>query len=208
MYTISCYSHCYLHPAKNRCFPGGVGNWLGACQRHGQGGRQSDLPIDGWMVTVEASNILHWCVFSLLIYIHCIYIYIWNVYETIWICNMLQNVARPLADGVDLSAAMLDNQKWYGKASNISITNLIQTTEENEVSKSLNFGIDKSIGVKDLGSEDIPMDPQIAGQSSWGRLADQNNFAQQPRLSPKLGTWRSYWILNDTVDGRNPFITS
>ena len=46
---------------------------------------------------------------------------------------MLQNVARPLADGVDLSAAMLDNQKWYGKASNqdISITNLIQTTEEN-----------------------------------------------------------------------------
>jgi hypothetical protein len=119
---------------------------------------------------------------------------------------MLQNVARPLADGVDLSAAMLDNQKWYGKASNpdISITNFIQTTEENEVSKSLNFGIDKSIGVKHLGSEDIPMDPQIAGQSSWGRLADKHNFAQQPRRSPKLGTLRSYWILNDTVDGRNP----
>ena len=144
--------------------------------------------------------------FSLLIYIYCVYIYIWNVYETIWICNMLQNVARPLADGVDLSAAMLDNQKWYGKASNpdISITNFIQTTEENEVSKSLNFGIDKSIGVKHLGSEDIPMDPQIAGQSSWGRLADKHNFAQQPRRSPKLGTLRSYWILNDTVDGRNP----
>lgn len=53
----------------------------------------------------------------------------------------------------------------------ISITNLIQTTEENEVSKSLNFGIDKSIGVTHSGSEDIPMDPQIAGQSSWGKTS-------------------------------------
>ena len=175
MYTMSHVILIAIDSSSQtyRCCPGGVGDWFGACQRHGQGGRRSSRhQLMDVLVTVEASNILHWCVFSLLIDTY-IYMYtVWNVYETIWICNMLQNVARPLADGVDLSAAMLDNQKCFGKASNqdISITNLIQTTEENEVSKSLNFGIDKSIGVKDLGSEDIPMDPQIAGQSSWGML--------------------------------------
>lgn len=50
MYTMSHVILIAIDSSSQtfRCCPGGVGDWFGACQRHGQGGRRSSRhQIDG-----------------------------------------------------------------------------------------------------------------------------------------------------------------